>query len=155
MQVGILVKNKSLNKNKMFIGIIFQRYQRVDSRGCGNNSSFTFYLSISLMFYKRLMVRSYFLQRICGGLYKRNNCIVVTNCDLHMYNRVVSVRARGLRAPFIINNSWQQGSILSHYLFALIMDERAKNIQDEVAWCMLFADVVQIVVEAKESWVQN
>jgi len=42
-----------------------------------------------------------------------------------------------------------QGSDLSPYLFALIMDELTRQIQDEVPQCMLFADDIVLVDETK------
>ena len=48
-----------------------------------------------------------------------------------------------------------QGSALSPYLFALLMDEVTTHIQEEVSWCMLFVDdiVLRDGVNAKlERW---
>ena len=43
-----------------------------------------------------------------------------------------------------------QGSTLSLYLFALVMDELTKHIQTDVPWCMLFADDIVLVDETKK-----
>ena len=40
-----------------------------------------------------------------------------------------------------------QGSTLSLYLFALVMDELTRLIQDEVVWPILFADDIVLVDE--------
>ena len=42
-----------------------------------------------------------------------------------------------------------QESTLSPYPFALVMDELTRHMQDEVPWCMLFADDIILVVETK------
>ena len=42
-----------------------------------------------------------------------------------------------------------QGFALSPYPFALIMDELTRHMQDEVPWCMLFADDIVLVAETK------
>ncbi|KAK9083623.1 hypothetical protein Scep_030094 [Stephania cephalantha] len=33
-----------------------------------------------------------------------------------------------------------QGSVLSPYLFTLVMDELTRHIQNDISWCMLFVD---------------
>ena len=49
---------------------------------------------------------------------------------------------------FSINISLHQGSALSPYLFALVMDEVTRDMQGEIPWCMLFADDVVLVDES-------
>jgi hypothetical protein len=50
---------------------------------------------------------------------------------------------------FPINIGLHQGSTLSPYLFALVMDEVTKNIQCGIPWCMLFTDDVILVDESR------
>ena len=49
---------------------------------------------------------------------------------------------------FPIKIGLHQGSALSPYLFALVMDEVTRNIQG-ISWCMLFADDVVLVDESQ------
>lgn len=42
-----------------------------------------------------------------------------------------------------------QGSELSPYLFELIMNKLTANIQEDVPWCMLFADDLVLIDEKR------
>ena len=68
-----------------------------------------------------------------------------------MYNNVVtSVRTNNGNTDYSpIKIGLHQGSVLSPYLFALVMDEVTRNIQGDIPWCMLFADDVVLVDESQ------
>ena len=55
----------------------------------------------------------------------------------------------GDTTDFAINIGLHQGSTLSPYLFALVMDEVTRDIQGYIPWCMLFADDVVLVDESR------
>jgi hypothetical protein len=58
-------------------------------------------------------------------------------------NIVISVRTSDRDTNDIpINIGLHQGSALSPYLFALVMDEVTRDIQGGIPWCMLFTDDV-------------
>jgi hypothetical protein len=68
-----------------------------------------------------------------------------------MYDNVVtSVRTSdGDTNDFPINIGLHQGLALSHYLFALVMDEVTRDIQGGIPWCILFADDMILVDESR------
>jgi hypothetical protein len=67
-----------------------------------------------------------------------------------MYDNVVtSVRTSDRDTnDFSINIGLHQGSALSPYLFALVMDEVTRDIQGGIPWCILFADDVILMDES-------
>jgi hypothetical protein len=69
-----------------------------------------------------------------------------------MYDKVVtSVQTTdGDANIFPINIGLHQGSALSPYLFALVIDEVTRDIQGDIPWCMLFTDNVVLVDESLE-----
>ena len=55
---------------------------------------------------------------------------------------------------FLFTIGLHQGSTLSLYLFALVMDELTRLIQDEVLWSILFVDDIVLVDETPCSYCQ-
>ena len=68
-----------------------------------------------------------------------------------MYDNVVtSVQTSdGDTDDFPIKIRLHQGSALSPYLFALVMDEVTRDIQGDIPWCMLIADDVVLVGDSQ------
>nr|CBL94163.1 putative RNA-directed DNA polymerase (Reverse transcriptase) [Malus domestica] len=56
----------------------------------------------------------------------------------------------GQTESFPITVGLHQGSSLSPYLFALVMDELTGHIQDDIPWCMLFAYDIVLIDETQE-----
>nr|XP_043620167.1 uncharacterized protein LOC122592015 [Erigeron canadensis] len=66
-------------------------------------------------------------------------------------------RARtGVRTPvgntelFSVDMGIHQGSALSPYLFTLILDELSRGLQEELPWCMIFADDIALIARSTE-----
>jgi hypothetical protein len=68
-----------------------------------------------------------------------------------MYEGVVTnVRTcGGVTTNFPITVGLHQGSALSPFLFAIVMDELTRSIQENVPWCMLFADDIVLIDESR------
>ncbi|PKA57161.1 ataxia telangiectasia mutated family protein [Apostasia shenzhenica] len=85
-------------------------------------------------------------------LEKKEICTTYIQVIKDMYEgAVTSVRTQGgLTKDFSITVGLHQGSTLSSYLFALIVEVMTGHIQDEVPWCMLFADDIVLIEKTKE-----
>ena len=61
---------------------------------------------------------------------------------------VANVRTcEGITSDFSIIIRLHQGPTLSQFLFAKVMNEFTRAIQDEIPWCMLFADDIVLADE--------
>ena len=69
-----------------------------------------------------------------------------------MYEGVVTnVRTcDDLTDEFPITIRLHQESVLSPFLFAIVMDEITKSIHEDIPWCMLFADDIVLIDKTKE-----
>ena len=76
------------------------------------------------------------------------------------YIRVIKDMYEGVRTrvktlggdteDFPIEIELHQGSALSPFLFTLVMEELTKEIQDEVPWCMLFANDIVLIDQIRQ-----
>ncbi|VFQ86180.1 unnamed protein product, partial [Cuscuta campestris] len=56
----------------------------------------------------------------------------------------------GVSDSFSVGMGLHQGSALSPFLFALVMDVLTQGVQDGVPWCMLFADDIVLIDDTRE-----
>ena len=82
---------------------------------------------------------------------KKTNSLIYMSIIRDIYERVVTnVRTcGGLIDEFPITIGVHQGSALSPFLFAIIMDEITKSIHENIPWCILFADDIVLIGETK------
>nr|XP_033509555.1 uncharacterized protein LOC117274397 [Nicotiana tomentosiformis] len=77
--------------------------------------------------------------------------VAYTRAIKDMYNgantRVSTVGGDSVHFPIVM--VLHQGSALSPFLFALVMDALTHHIQGEVPWCMLFTDDIVLVDELR------
>ena len=68
-----------------------------------------------------------------------------------MYDKTITIVKTMIKetSEFPITVGLHQGSVFSPYLFAPVMDELTKHIQDDILWCMLFADDIVLIDETK------
>ena len=68
-----------------------------------------------------------------------------------MYDGVVAnVRTcGGITSDFSITIELHEGSALSPFLLTIVMNELTRVIQDEIPWCMPFADDIVLVDETR------
>ncbi|VFQ83658.1 unnamed protein product [Cuscuta campestris] len=78
--------------------------------------------------------------------------IVYTRAIKDMYDGAMTkVRTSGgVSDSFSVGMGLHQGSALSPFLFALVMDVLTQGVQDGVPWCMLFADDIVLIDDTRE-----
>jgi transcription elongation factor GreA-like protein len=72
-------------------------------------------------------------------------------CIKDMYDKFLTIvqTSDGDTFDFTVNIGLHQGSALSHYPFAFVMDEVTREICGGIPWCMLFADDVVLVDKSR------
>ena len=72
--------------------------------------------------------------------------------DMYEGSKTVVRCAIGTIESFKVNVGLHQGSALSPFLFAVIMDRLTNEVRRELPWTMLFADDIVICKETRKKW---
>ncbi|KAK3525907.1 hypothetical protein QTP70_010961 [Hemibagrus guttatus] len=75
--------------------------------------------------------------------------------DMYERSRTVVRCAVGQTEEFKVEVGLHQGSALSPFLFAIVMDQLSEEVRQESPWTMMFADDIVICSESREQVEQN
>ncbi|KAK3516210.1 hypothetical protein QTP70_006360 [Hemibagrus guttatus] len=70
-------------------------------------------------------------------------------------SRTVVKCAVGQTEEFNVEVGLHQGSALSPFLFAIVMDQLSEEVRQESPWTMMFADDIVICIESREQVEEN
>ncbi|KAH0469003.1 hypothetical protein IEQ34_002235 [Dendrobium chrysotoxum] len=74
----------------------------------------------------------------------------VLGSDVRIGNVIQRKGSKSTAHPTWQRRSYHTGSALSPYLFALVMDVCTRHLQEDVPWCMLFADDILLIDKTRE-----
>ncbi|MCJ8739627.1 hypothetical protein PDJAM_G00049210 [Pangasius djambal] len=75
--------------------------------------------------------------------------------DMYERSRTVERCAVGQTEEFKVEVGLHQGSALSPFLFAMVMDQLSEEVREESPWTMMFADDIVICSESREQVEEN
>ncbi|KAK3520950.1 hypothetical protein QTP86_016091, partial [Hemibagrus guttatus] len=75
--------------------------------------------------------------------------------DMYERSRTVVRCAVGQTEEFKVEVGLHQGSALSPFLFAIVMDQLSEEVRQESPWIMMFADDIVICSESREQVEEN
>ncbi|KAK3543196.1 hypothetical protein QTP70_012294 [Hemibagrus guttatus] len=75
--------------------------------------------------------------------------------DIYKRSRTVVRCAVGQTEEFNVEVGLHQGSALSPFLFAIVMDQLSEEVRQESPWTMMFADDIVICSESREQVEEN
>ncbi|KAK3573040.1 hypothetical protein QTP86_012225 [Hemibagrus guttatus] len=75
--------------------------------------------------------------------------------DMYERSRTVVRCAVGQTEEFNVEVGLHQGSALSPFLFAMVMDQLSEEVRQESPWTMMFADDIVICSESREQVEEN
>ncbi|KAK3532944.1 hypothetical protein QTP70_004548 [Hemibagrus guttatus] len=75
--------------------------------------------------------------------------------DMYERSRTVLRCAVGQTEEFKVEVGLHQGSALSPFLFAIVMDQLSEEVRQESPWTIMFADDIVICSESREQVEQN